>query len=188
METLGEYEIPVEIIMTDQKMEIVSSSDANVKLLISGAGPLIKSVKSEQMNVQLNLSQARVGDNTLNITHKNILLPPGIRLKKIEPSTLSVTLDTLIEKQLSIQPNWVGKLPEGLVMTDARPVPDTIRVYGGGLALEKVTTLFTEEIALNDVTASGTVTVALVLNPPSIRLEGGNEVQIQCRIKKRVVN
>lgn len=185
METLAEFDIPVEYENPDQKMEIVSSSAANVKLLISGARPLMKSIKPEQISIKLNLIQAQVGDNTLNITAENILLPPGIRLKKIEPATLSVTLDTLVEKQLFVQPNWVGKLPQGLIMTTARPVPGTVTAVGGGLALRNTTTIFTEKIALEQLTESGTVTVALVPNPPSIRLEGGGKVQIQCIISKK---
>ncbi len=49
METLAEHEISVEFINPDQKMEIISSSASKVKLLLSGARPLINSIKSEQI-------------------------------------------------------------------------------------------------------------------------------------------
>ncbi len=91
METLAEHEVPVEFINPDQKMEIISSSASNVKLLISGARPLIKSIKPEQINIKLNLSQSVVGINKLNITKENIILPPEIKLKSIEPSKLDIS-------------------------------------------------------------------------------------------------
>ncbi len=184
METFAEYEVPVEFINPAQKMEIVSSSTSNVKLLISGARPLVQSIKPEQINIKLNLSQSFVGDNKLAITQNNIQLPPGIRLKKINPSELTIKLDTLIEKELPIQPNWTGKLPSGLVMKKAMPVPDTIKVTGGGLALKDISTIFTEELSLNNLTESGTYTTALVLDPPSIKLEGDQNVRIQYVIAK----
>jgi uncharacterized protein (TIGR00159 family) len=184
METFAEYEVPIEFINPNQKMEIVSSSDSNVKLLISGARPLIQSIKPEQINVKLNLSQSIVGDSKLEITQNNIQLPPGIRLKKIVPSQLEITLDTLIEKELPIQPNWVGKLPGGLVLKNAKPIPETIKITGGGRALQNIFTIFTEEIALNNLTESGKVTAALVLNPPSIKLQGDQNIQIQYIISK----
>jgi diadenylate cyclase len=185
METFAEYEVPIEFINPDQKMEIVSSSASNVKLLISGARPLINSTKPEQINVKLNLSQSVVGDNKLAITQNNIQLPPGISLKKIDPSQLEITLDTLIEKELPIQPNWVGKLPDGLVMNEAKPIPETIKITGGGLVLENISTIFTEEIALNNLTESGTITAVLVLNSPSIKLQGDQNIEIQCVISEK---
>ncbi|MCK5696035.1 MAG: diadenylate cyclase, partial [Desulfobacula sp.] len=187
METLATYEIPVEFMNPDQKMEIISSSASNVKLLISGARPLIKSIKPEQINIKLNLSQSVVGINKLTITRKNILLPPGIRLKKIDPSELDITLDTLMEKELPIQPYWIGKLPNGLVMKEAKVIPQTILISGGGLVLKDISTIFTEPISLAKLTESGVVTVGLVLNPASLKSENNTKIKIQYFISKRGV-
>lgn len=187
MEILAEQYVPIEFITPDQKMEIISSSASKVKLLISGASPLIKTIKPEQLNVKLNLSQSVVGSNKLIISQKNVQLPPGIRLREIVPSQLEVKLDTLIEKELPVQPHWVGKLPKGLIMKDAIPIPETITVTGGGLALKNVSTIFTEAILLDNLTQSETIATALVLDPPSIKLSGEDEVRIQCVISKQIL-
>lgn len=187
METLAEYEIPVEFINPDKKMEIISSSASNVKLFISGARPLINSINPEQINIKLNLSHSSVGINKLSITKENILLPPGIQLKKIDPSELELTLDTLVEKELPIQPFWIGKLPKGLIMKSATAIPRTIRVIGGGMVLKDISTLYTEQILLDKITESGTTTVGLVLNPASLKLESSNKIQIQYLISKRPI-
>ncbi len=185
METLATHEIPVEFMNPDQKMEIISSSASSVKLLISGARPLIKSIKPEQINIKLNLSQAAIGVNKLAITKENILLPPGIQLKKIEPSELDITLDTLIKKELPIQPNWTGKLPKGLIMKEAKALPKTIQVTGGGMALKDISTIFTEQILLDKLTESGTVTIGLILTPPSLRLKHNTKIHIKYLISKK---
>lgn len=183
IETLAEYVIPVEFINPDQKMEIISASASNVKLQLSGARPLINSVNPEQIKIKLNLSDALVGINTLDITNDNILLPPGISLKKIEPAELDITLDTLIKKEVFIQPHWVGRLNDGLIMTKAVSVPETITVKGGGLALQNLSTLFTQKIALNKITQSGSLTTTLVLESPTLEVEGSPTVQIQYTIE-----
>ncbi|RLC22720.1 MAG: DisA protein [Deltaproteobacteria bacterium] len=185
METLATHEVPVEFMNPDQKMEIISSSASNIKLLISGVKPLINSIKPEQINIKLNLSESVVGINKLSITRENIVLPPGIRLKKIEPSELDITLDTLLEKELPVQPNWTGKLPEGLVMKEAKALPQTIRVTGGGIVLKNISTIYTEKILLDKITESGTAFVNLVLNPASLRLENNNKIQIEYLISKK---
>ncbi len=184
LETLATHEIPVEFMNPDQKMEIISSSTSNVKLLISGAKPLINSLNPGQINVKLNLSQSVVGVNKLSITKDNILLPPGIQLKKIEPTEIDITLDALIEKELPVQPDWVGRLPKGLIMKGAKAVPETVRVIGGGLVLKDISTIFTEQIVLDKLTESGSTTVGLILNPASLKVGDDNKVQIQYTLSK----
>ena len=185
METFATHEIPVEFINPDQKMEIISTSASNVKLLISGAKPLINAVKPEQINIKLNLSQSVVGMNKLSITRENILLPPGIRLKKIDPPEREINLDTLVEKEIPIQPHWIGKLKNGLIMTEARVVPPVVRVSGGGLGLKEISTIFTEQIQLDRITQSGTITVNLILAPASLKLKNTDKIQIQYLIVKK---
>ncbi len=185
IETLATHEVPVEFINPNQKMKIISSSASSVKLLISGARPLINSIKPKQINIKLNLAQAVIGVNKLSITKENILLPPGIQLKDINPSVLDITLDTLIEKQLPIQPNWSGKLPKGLVMKEAEAFPKTIRVTGGGMDLKNISTIFTEPILLDKLTESGTATIGLLLNPTSLRLKESTKIQIRYTISKK---
>ncbi len=185
METLATQEVPVEFINPDKKMEIISSSASDVKLLISGARPLIKAIKPEQINVKLNLSQSVVGINKLSVTRENITLPPGISLKKVEPSELNITLDTLIEKEVPIQPNWIGTLPKGLVMTEATAIPANVQITGGGLALRDISTIFTQQISLDKLSVSGTTTVSLIMNSPSLHLETKGPIQIKYRITKK---
>ncbi|MEN8210881.1 MAG: diadenylate cyclase [Thermodesulfobacteriota bacterium] len=187
METLATHEVPVEFMNPDQKMEIISSSASSVKLLISGAKPLIKSIKPEQINIKLKLSQAAIGVNKLAITKENILLPPGIQLKRIDPSELDITLDTLIKKELPIQPNWTGKLPKGLIMKEAKALPKTIQVTGGGIVLKGISTIFTEQILLDKITESGTVTTGLILTPPSLKLKNNTKIQIKYIISKKSI-
>ena len=185
METFATYEVPVEFINPDQKMEIMSTSTSNIKLLISGARPLINAVNPEQINVKLNLSKAVVGLNRLSVTKENVLLPPGVRLKKIEPSELEINLDGMIEKELPVQPNWIGKLPEGLIMKSAVANPPSVVVAGGGLVLKKVFTVFTEQIQLDRITESGSVSVNLSLEPASLKLKNNDKIQIQYVVSKK---
>ncbi len=185
METLSSQEIPIEFINPDQKMEIISSSTAKVKLLISGAMPLINSIKPEQIKVKLNLSHAVTGINKLSVTQENIVLPPGLRLKKIEPTELDITLDKMIVKELPIQAYWIGKLPKGLVMTQATALPQTIRVSGGEFILKDISTIFTEKISLDKLSESGTITAGLVLIPASLKSANSNKIQIQYIISKK---
>ncbi|MBU1196699.1 MAG: diadenylate cyclase [Proteobacteria bacterium] len=179
METLATYTVPIEFMMPDQKMEIVSSSASKIDLLVSGSRPLISSITPEQIKVKFNLSSSVAGTNRLSVTNENIVLPPGVRLKTIKPTSLDVILDMLTEKELPVQPNWTGKLPEGYIMESAKMVPPAVRVIGQNTVLEETSTVFTEKISIDRLSNSGTVEARLVFDPPSLKPVGPDKIKIQ---------
>ena len=68
----------------------------------------------------MDLSKAAEGRNTFTITQDDIILPPGVSLNKIQPATIEVTLDVPATKELPIQVDWTGRLPENTALTDVR--------------------------------------------------------------------
>jgi YbbR domain-containing protein len=168
-------------------MEIFAASASSVKLQLSGSGGLIKSVRPDQVKVKLNLANAVPGHNQVPIARDSIALPPGIALKQVEPQTLEVTLDLPVEKTVPVQPDWTGKLAEGLILEEVRMIPDTVKVVGGNRMLEDLQTIYTEKIPLDTIAASGTISVGLVLQPSSLKLdrESKTRIDIIFTVKRR---
>jgi YbbR domain-containing protein len=167
LETLVTLEVPVEYMNRDPETEILDTSVNAVRLELSGSGTLIKSIRPEQVRVRLDLSKAVVGRNTLTITQENITLPPGVFFKKVEPPSLEVTLDVPIKKELPIQVDWVGKLPDHLILA---------------------ATIYTQKVSLDNIQGSGTITVNLALNPASLRTARGSKdrITVEFVVKERL--
>jgi YbbR domain-containing protein len=147
---------------------------------------LINALTQDQMSIKISLGGAVVGKNKLTITRQNVQLPPGIRLKNIEPDQVELTLDAMVEKQVPVQADFSGKLPEGLIMTRIQVIPETVKITGGELTLDSVTTVFTEKIPLENLTTSGFVNAALVMNPATLRsADKHKKVQIRYTISDR---
>ncbi|MCG8550361.1 MAG: diadenylate cyclase [Desulfobacterales bacterium] len=186
METLANYDVPIEFIKPEKKMNIIYASASRSRLLISGARPLINALSPDQMSIKISLDGTSVGKNQLAITRKNVQLPPGIRLKNIEPDQVELTLDTMAEKQVPVQADFSGKLPDGLTMTRIQVVPETVNIIGGELSLDSLTTVFTEKIPLEELTTSGLVNVALVMSPATLRPDDKHKkVQVRYTISER---
>jgi len=188
LDTLITLETPIEYMNRDPAIEILATSINSVRLHLSGSGALIKSIRPEQVTVRLDLSKSNVGSHTFSIAQKNISLPPGVLVKKVEPSSVEVTLDHLGRKELPIQIDWVGKLPEGLILTEARLNPKKMEIIGGQQILEGISTVYTEQVSLGAIQKSGTMTVKLALNPASLRIAPGSKdnVTVEYMVTKRV--
>lgn len=178
LDTLITLEIPVEYMNRDPGMEIFDTSVNAVSLDLSGSGALIKSIRPEQVQVRLNLSKAVVGRNTFTITHENITLPPGVFLKRVKPPIVEVTLDVPVKKELPIQVDWVGKLPQHLILTRAKLDPRKIEVIGGNRILENISTIYTEKVPLDNIKETERITVNLALNPAFLKIASGSKDKV----------
>jgi len=187
LEALVTLEVPVEFMNRDPGLEIFSASASSVRLQLSGSGSLIKSIRPDQVKIKLDLANAVAGENQIPIARESIALPPGIQLKQVDPQMLVVTLDQPVQKALPIQPDWSGKLADNLILEDARLVPDTVKVVGGSQMLKDIHTIYTEKIPLDNITTSGTVSVSLVLQPSSLKLEEGakNRIDVIYKVRRR---
>ncbi len=187
-ETFTTLDVPVEFMNRNPNMEIFSASASSVKLQLSGSGSLIRSIKPDQIKVKLNLANAVPGNNQVPITRDGIVLPPGIELKQIEPQTLNVNLDVPIQKKLYVQPDWIGVLPDDLIMREYHVVPERVAVVGGNLTLKNIRTIYTDKIPLEKITSDGRVIVGLVLLPSSLKLadESQRNVEVIYKIARKI--
>ena len=186
-DTLVSLDIPVDYTDRAAGTEIADTSVKSVSLVLSGSGALVKSVTPDQVNVRLDISNAVIGQNSFTITPDNISLPPGIALREVTPPVIDVFIDETIKKQLPVQVDWAGKLSPELILLDFALNPETVEVAGGKRILEKITTVYTEKVPLDNLSGSGELTAKLVLNPAALKIAQGSKdkVTIQYLIRKR---
>jgi uncharacterized protein (TIGR00159 family) len=178
LETLITLEIPIEYMNRDPGMEILDTSVNAVRLHLGGSGSLVKSLRPEQVRVKIDLKGAVAGANTFTIGHDNIGLPPGVFLRKVEPPAVEVILDIPMERELPVQVDWIGRLPEHLILTEAKLDPEKISIIGGRRILKNVATIYTEKVSLDNVRKTGTMTVNIVLDPASLVIAPGSKDRV----------
>ncbi len=188
VDTLVTLPVPLEYTKRDLAMEIVKTSVNTVNLELEGSGALIKSIRPDQVQIRLDLSKSKAGPNTFTISHKNISLPPGIVLKGVTPSEVDVDLDVLIKKELPVQIDWVGRLPDHFILEEATVEPQTVEIIGGKRMLEKMKTLYTEKVPINNLEVEGVITVNVALNPASLKIAPGSEEKVTIRYLTRLRN
>jgi len=182
-DTLATLEIPIEYMNRDPGMEILDASVNAVSLDLSGSGALIKSIRSDQVQVELDLSKAVPGNNSFTITRENISLPPGIVLKNVYPTVVNVGLDVTIKKKVPVQIDWVGRLPEHLILVEANIDPEYIEILGGERILSNIVTIYTEKVPLDKLGTEGSITAKLALQPASIKIATGSKDKIAIKYK-----
>ncbi|SPD74550.1 conserved membrane hypothetical protein [uncultured Desulfobacterium sp.] len=178
LDTLTTLKVPVEYMNRNPEMEILDASVDDISVQLRGSGTLIKSLRPEQVQVKIDLSRAVAGSNTFTITQDNITLPPGVFLNMVQPSVVEATLDIPVKKELPIQVDWVGKLPNGISISSVELTPEKIVLVGGKHILDKISTIYTKKVPVNNIDESDTITVSLALTPASLKIDSGSKDKI----------
>jgi uncharacterized protein (TIGR00159 family) len=190
IDTLITLEVPVEYTNLKSDLEIYNTSVNTIRLDLSGSGTLLKSVKPEDVKLTVDLSDRLSGVNTCLISEKNLSLPPGVFLKNIKPSYVEVTIDKSFEKRVPVQVDWIGKLPENMIISDVIIEPSDVEIVGRSIVLQDVSTVYTEKVPLDGLNKSGELTIGLVLGDPSIKLKTNSRYSVTVRyvIKEKVAD
>ena len=183
LDTLINLEIPVEYMNRQPGMEIVNTSVNKVNLELSGSGALVKSIRPEQIQIKLDLSKAVVGDNSFTITPDHISIPPGIIIKNVIPQEVDVDLDITVKKEVPVQVDWVGRLPDNVFLSEVKIEPPTVIVLGGRRIIENLATIYTVKVSVDKLKKSGTLTANLALNPASLKIAPQSKDKITIRYK-----
>lgn len=183
--SLTTVEVPIEYVKRDARMEIIETSSTSVRIQLSGSLQLINRLDPNQIKVRFDLSKAVAGRNSMTITEDDIILPPGASLKKVEPSSIDIMVDTLGQKHLPVQVDWTGALPPGILIQELEIEPVTVEVIGGQLLLSEMDTIYTAKVPVDGLLESGELKATLALVPASLRLAPGQETSILIRFKVR---
>jgi uncharacterized protein (TIGR00159 family) len=186
-DTLTALSVPIEYVNRPANYDILDTSVDEARLQLVGSSALIKSLTPGQVGVRVDLSKAVEGRNSFPITQADIILPPGVSLNKIQPATIDVTLDLPGAKDLPVQVDWVGRLPENTVLKQVSVSPEAVKVIGGSKTLEKVATIYTSPVRLDNLPKSGSTSALIVLSPPSLKLAPScsDRVTVQYRLEEK---
>ncbi len=122
--------LPVNIDYTapSEDLVLVGEKANEIKLYLSGPKSEIDNMATNPPSVKIDLSKMVKGSQTIIITSENMRLPKGVTLLDTSPQQLKLTLAAVIEKNVAITPQIIGKLPGNLKIKKITVTPETVLV------------------------------------------------------------
>jgi len=161
--------VPVEFTASPNNLVLVGDKDKNVRLHLSGPKSDLSAVHASELSVKLDLSKAVVGKQSFVVTADNLELPRNIDLLDVVPSSIDLTLAEIIEQEVTIKPQILGKLPGNLHIRSLQVIPDKVRVLTPAAGKsDKPISLITTPIYLDSIHIDTSV-FCKVIAPPAIQ-------------------
>lgn len=164
-------------------IEVTNSPIQEVDVVIAGDKRRVDQVDKDDLSLSMDISDVQPGDRVLVLTPENttLTLPAGIKLEEILPNRLALRIEAVEEKEVPVQAETEGQLPEGIEVYSETVIPPTVRVRGPSSFIRSLTSVSTERIDLSNRTSDFTArqVPVSVSNPKSTVLESVVDVTIR---------
>lgn len=134
------------------ELEMTNTPITEVDLVITGDKRKIDQINSENLIVSFDLTDARAGEQVIQLTPENvnIELPTGIRLEEIQPNKIAVKLENVLEREVPVKPEIEGSVAEGYEIYSAVALPPKVRVRGPESFVKSLDFVSTDEISVEN--------------------------------------
>ena len=179
--------VPVEIVNLPRDLVISNQFKKQLEVMVSGQRSLIKGITNQNITRVVDLSDAKPGKVEVHNEPESIELPRGIDVLRVQPSSITLLLDKLIQKRLTTKAVVIGQPAEGYKLAAVTLEPDHIAITGPLSVLEDEEYIETNLIDISNLKASTIKQPTLNLKPAIADLIGEQVVTAHITIADTMV-
>jgi YbbR domain-containing protein len=174
--------IPVEIVNLPRDLVISNQFKKQLEVTVSGQRSLIRGITSQHISRTIDLSKAEPGTVVIQNHPASISLPRGLNILRVQPPTITLLLDRLIQKELPIKPLLVGRVDKDYRLESVTADPPTLEISGPQSILAQEESLNTNPIDISGLKQSTVKQVSLALKPAIADLIGEPVVAVRLNV------
>jgi YbbR domain-containing protein len=131
-------------------VEIGNEPVDEVDVTLEGSQGKLAELNARNLVARADVTDLRTGDRVLRLTDRNVSmdLPEGVRIVNLNPRSLTLHLEPLVERDVPVEARFDGSPPEGFRRGAIQVSPPSVRVRGPQSHVAAVERAFTETISL----------------------------------------
>jgi YbbR domain-containing protein len=182
--------IPVEIVNLPRDLVVSNQFKKQLEVTVSGQRSLIRGMADQHISRTIDLSKAAPGTVVIQNNLDSISLPRGLSILRVQPPTITLLLDRLIQKELPIKPILVGKVQNGFSLNSVTVDPPALEISGPQSILAQEENLTTSPVDITNLDQSAVKQTSLALKSELANIIGEPVVAVRLNIvelKKEVI-
>ncbi len=168
--------VPVEIINLPRDLVISNQFKKEIEVSISGPRSLVLDIGNQGISRQVDLAEATPGTMVLENSNDVIHVPRGVKVLRVQPKSVILSLDKMIQKQFQVEPVTVGVLVPDFILKEIRMEPDSISITGPQTVLSRYDVLRTKPIDITGLRGSTQIQIPLELDQAIVDLIGATTI------------
>ena len=162
--------VPIELINPSEGLAISKIDQSSAKVYLRGPKDVIDSLRSSDLAIIGDLQNVEPGVRLIPLKIDVNRLPPSIDEQSIDidPRSIRVTVEPLVEKELPIAPRLAGEVPQGYEVYGWILSQKNIAVVAAESNIQTITQVSTETVNIADRTETFSQQVAVDTGSPNI--------------------
>ncbi len=165
---------------------LVKPPPPSITVYVTGPRSILRNLTHRPLVLTIDLEDFKPGSHTVFFREKDIDLPAGLKITKIEPSQIEIILEREVEKTVSVEPGIYGSPPPGWKIAEIEVIPKKVKVRGPKSVVYRLRRVRTKPVDINGLTGFVTRKVPLDL-PDLVQVKGPSLVEVRIRIVEHVV-
>ena len=153
-----------------------------VEVRLRASPSIIQSLGPGDVAAHVDLTGVQEGEHIVNLTGESIRIPFGVKVVRINPSTLTLNLERTVQKMVPVRPRLLGRPAAGHEVAEVTSAPPEVRVSGPKSRVAEVEGAFTEPVSVEAADTTVVENVNLGVDDPLLRIQGSPRVRVTARI------
>ncbi len=162
--------VPIEFHNFPENLEINSESIPMAQVRLRGSGRLIRTLRPNDVHVDVDLSGAKPGERTFDLTAQHIRGPRGLEVVQVVPSQFHLGFDTRLTREVEIRPRVTGNFASGLRVARVIADPAVVAITGPRVRVAGVEAATTDPVDASGVMTSHTFSTNVYVSDPLIQV------------------
>jgi YbbR domain-containing protein len=167
-------------------LEVIEESVQQVEVRLRGPAETLRSLTPQRISAGVDLSDAGPGERIVYLTPENVTAPFGIRVMRVTPSSLALSLDRTTERSVELIPRVLGAPADGFELRSIELNPKKLQVVGPATRLRGIDQVTTEPVSAEGLREPYSRAVRLELDP-LVRLDRDTTVTITLDVREERV-
>ena len=146
--------VPVELKNMPAEKMVLLPALRQAQVSIKGPSFLVREVAISSPAFHIDLPDDVGQRYEVSLTGSDLALPPAVEVVSIEPPTMELIFDTVVEKELLVEVPRIGRLGENVRLVDMVVTPETVLVRGPATELDGVHSIRSKPIDMRTLEKS----------------------------------
>lgn len=145
------YKVRLNTLISDEFV-ITNTPIDEIELALAGDKRRVNPLRGEDISATIDLTDILEGERTIQLTPQNIDvdLPNGVKINKIRPNKIAVSLEKVGEFDVAVKAETDGSVAKGFEVYSSKVTPEKVRVRGPKSFIESLNYVSTEKISVAD--------------------------------------
>lgn len=175
--------VPLELHNLRQGLEISGDAVQTVSVRLRGPQDVVRNTMASQIGVIADLSSKEPGERVVQLKLSDVTVPENVEVLRIEPPSIRLLIEPTVQKQIPVEPHYIGTVVPGYKNTGFRADPAYIGIAGPQSHVNEITRAMTESIQLDGRRETFTTTVDVDLRDRFIRITTPGLIRIAVQIE-----